>query len=147
MAQSDRHVEIANAIATAIATGVPGIEAYGDVRVESHPYNSQPERGIVVVPMSEREGVGTNESDDIMYSTLVARVAHGLGNDEMHNNSNWRTSVRLLFHRRRLDIDACVLYCNVKYGNIAIPGEWESRNIDKSTLEVICVVRERRTRE
>jgi hypothetical protein len=140
-----RHQTIAECISDAIYDGAYEPFTQFEIKVSDYNENDAPDYGITVVPLGEREQIGTNERDDIEYETLVVRAVHSMGNDDMEGKSRFRVNIRKLFHNKRLECDgSCFGYCRVDFGEFAIPRKWFSDNKSVSAMRVFTLVRESR---
>lgn len=117
-----------------------------EVRISDYSENEAPQYGITISPIGERELVGTNERDDIDYETLVIRVAHSMGSDDLEAKSRFRVNIRKLFHNKRIECgeEGCFGYCRVDFGEFAIPRKWYSDNKSVSAMRIFTLVRESR---
>ena len=148
MAQQDRHKDIADCLAQMLRDQATDPYMRSEIRVEDFERSAPPTYGIVVSPDSWSELMGTNERDDIRYTCLVIRIVSSLGNDDQSRRIRFAQDVRLLFHRKRIPLDAtCQFYSTVDFGKIEIPQEWDVDNNSVIIFRVNTIVRENRDME
>lgn len=148
MPQLDRHVEIAQCIKSSIEAAFTDPYMAADVRIEDFNLTALPSYGVIVSPEAQQEKYGTNDRDDIEYSTLVTRCVHALHNEDMVRRHQFLVDMRLIFHRKRLTcVAGCHLYASVDLGSVAIPQAWKNNNNSIAIVRVKTLVREHRTRD
>jgi hypothetical protein len=147
MAQTDRHEEISNRILALLrAESFPPLRAT-DVRYED-PISMAPSIGIVVSPMEESEGVGTNLQDDIRYTFRVTRVIGRMKSSEgLNAKSYFRTRLRQIFHRKRIGGIECELVTIVRHADFTSMPKWRDKNLDVTSMLITVTVRETRVSE
>lgn len=147
MAQTDRHEEIKNRIIALLkAENFPPMRS-SDVRYED-PISRLPSVGIVVSPMEESEGVGTNLQDDIRYTFRVTRCIGRLQpNEGLVNKSYFRTRLRQIFHRKRIGGIECELVTIVRHADFTSIPKWRDKNLDVTSMLITVTVRETRVSE
>jgi hypothetical protein len=146
MASTKRHSDILNCILAALQPIVTSL--YPNETIEVRDYNEDEalQRGIFISPIGSGEQIGTNERDDIDYTTLIVRNIHALGNDDLDPKSCWHDEVRRLFHNKRLNCGInCQLYSRLDFGNFSIPAKWKNNNTSAAPIVVRTLVRESRT--
>lgn len=141
-----RHVEILKGIRDIIIENTNEEHLLQEIVISDYFENREPSVGITISPVGEEFQVGTNERDDIVYVTQVARVVHALGNDDLEEKSSFRSDMRQIFHNKRLKYsDACYGYTRVEFGGFDIPSSWQSQNNSVSVVRIYTRVRESRS--
>ncbi len=145
MPSEDRHESIAQCIFDTLHDGSNDVYMPNEIRVEDYAPDVEPEYGITISPVGEREMLGTNERDDIEYAHIVTRCVTSLGEEDRVGKSLFRVNIRKLFHNKRIECeDGCFVYCRVDFGEFAIPRKWSSNNKSVSAMRVFTLVRESR---
>ncbi len=145
MAEDNRHQSISECIRDLLIEGTNDEYMSGDIIIEDFNLDQEPGFGIIISPAGERELLGTNERDDIEYMTVITRIAHSLGNEDIRGKSIFRVNVRKLLHNKRLAcVDGCTAFSRVEFGEYAIPRKWISENKSVSSMRVFTLVRESR---
>ena len=144
MSQLERHVEIRDRIIALLQQ-----ETFANIRPESIRYEDppslKPSVGIVVSPMEEGEGVGTNAQDDIRYTFRITRVIGRISpSDGLNSKSTFRVRIRQIFHRKRIGGIECELVTVVRYADFLSIPKWR-KNLDVCSMLVTVTVRETRT--
>lgn len=144
MAQTDRHVEVRDRILQLLRQ-----ETFVNIRPETIRYEDppvlKPSTGIVVSPMEEGEGVGTNAQDDIHYTFRITRVIGRIQpSDGLEGKSAFRNKVRQIFHRKRIGGIECELVTVVRHADFLSMPKWR-KNLDVCSMLVTVTVRETRT--
>lgn len=141
---AERHIEIAEAVASILRDGLVGFNT-DEIRVRDYVDSAPLSKGITISPAGENELSGTNERDDIEYITAVIRSVHSLNSGDMLPKSIFRDQVRRLFHHKRLDLGgACVTYNRIETGQFAIPEAWSKNNNSVTMVRIMTTVRETR---
>lgn len=148
MAQANRHIEIANCIAQSIRLQLEDPYMRAEISVRDLIDQAPPSFGITVSPETQDFGPGTNERDDVTYSTLVVRSLHTSSSDDHAKRIHFLNELRTLFHRKRLScVSGCHMYCTVDSTRVAIPDEWKKSNNSILIVRVNALVRESREKE
>lgn len=148
MGQSDRHLEIANCLAQSIRLRLNDPYMRAEIKVSDLIDQAPPSFGITVSPETQEIGPGTNERDDVSYSTLIVRSLSSQGSDDHAKRIYFLNELRTLFHRKRLAcISGCHMYCTVDSTRVAIPDEWKKNNNSILIVRVNALVRESREKE
>lgn len=143
MAQVDRHKEVKDRIIELLRQ-----QNFVSVRPESIRYEDpptlMPSVGIIVSPMEEGEGVGTNAQDDIRYTFRVTRVIGRTQPTEgLEGKSAFRNKIRQVFHRKRIGGIECELITVVRYADFTSMPKWR-KNLDVCSMLITVTVRETR---
>jgi hypothetical protein len=147
MAQTDRHEEIKNRIIALLKAENFAPMRASDVRYED-PISRVPSVGIIVSPMEESEGTGTNLQDDIRYTFRVTRCIGRLqSNEGLLNKSYFRTRLRQIFHRKRIGGIECELVTIVRHADFTSIPKWRDKNLDVTSMLITVTVRETRVSE
>lgn len=145
MPQINRHIDIANRIIELIQSEIGLLSPFtsGDVRYED-PESKDVNWGIVVAPLDEMEGRGTNGQDDIGYRFIVRRaIAKTSSGDSeaARSKSVFRNIIRLLFHRKRIGIE-CELITKVRHGAFVLKGRYKKGSYDITAMVITTWIRE-----
>jgi hypothetical protein len=141
---AERHELICQCIKRVLEGGLGS--GYEDIQIRDYDEDVPLEIGITISPIGEEEQIGTNERDDIDYSTLVTRKTHAMGNDDLIVKSNFRDEVRRLFHHKRINCgDGCYMHTRVSFGQFSVPSAWKSDNNSVTACKIMMLVRESRT--
>ena len=143
MAQLDRHKEIRDRIIQLLR-----LESFASLKPDmiryEDPPSVKPSVGIIVSPMEEGEGVGTNAQDDIRYTLRITRVIGRMQPSEgLEGKSVFRNKVRQIFHRKRIGGIDCELVTVVRYADFLSMPKWR-KNLDVCSMLVTVTVRETR---
>lgn len=141
-----RHKEVADKVIQILKTlSIPGVKS-DQIFLTRFPFINEPSKGLAVSMLTEDEGAGLNEVDDIAYPIQLTRVLHRLHpSDGLEDTSLWRDLIRRRFNRTRIGISGCELVTKAKFATIEIPNQWNTWNIDSSVLQITTWVRETRT--
>lgn len=111
--------------------------SFGNIRIEDFELTALPSSGIIISPDRDAEGPGTNESNDITYSSLVIRIAHALGSEDKDRRLAFRQLVSGLFHRKKIRCgNECMVISTVDFGAVKIPSAWNTKNMSISIQRV-----------
>lgn len=144
MGQLDRHQEIVDRILLLLRGESFPPHRADDVRYEDPP-ELKPSLGIVLSPMEESEGVGTNLQDDIRYTFRLTRATGRMKTQEgLVSKSNFRNRIRDMFHRKRIGGIECEIITIVKFADFTSIPKWRDKNMDVTSMLISVLVRETR---
>lgn len=147
MPQPERHIDIANRIIELLRNNISDLAPFNaeDIRYED-PDSRNVEYGIVISPLVEAEGVGTNAQDDIGYRFMIRRsIAKSSPGDEdaATAKSRYRVALREIFHRKRIGIE-CELLTKIQAGDYIAKRRYRRGSFDVTAIIVTTWIRESR---
>jgi hypothetical protein len=150
MPQDERHIDIANRIMQLLKDNASKFAPFTaqDIRYED-PDSRNIEFGIVVSPLTEAEGTGTNAQDDIGYRFMIRRSIAKTAPGDMHAakaKSKFRVTLRKIFHRKRIGIE-CELLTKLTAGDYVAKRRYKRGSFDVTALIVTTWIRESREQD
>jgi len=116
----------------------------GDVRYEDFT-EVKPSIGVVLSPMQESEGIGTNLQDDIRFTfKLTYSVNRTIPQGGLEDKSYFRNRVFEIFHRKRIGGITNELVTVVRHGDFTSTPKIRKHKLDSTYLLISVSVRESR---
>lgn len=144
MGRVDRHVQVRDRILQLLKQEQFPPFKSGDIRYEDF-VDVKPTHGIVLSPMQESEGVGTNLQDDIRYTfKLTYSVTRTIPQGGLPEKSYFRNRVFEIFHRKRIGGITNELITVVRHGDFTSTPKIRKHKIDATYLLISVSVRESR---
>lgn len=144
MARTDRHVQVRDRILQLLRQEQFRPFKSGDVRYEDF-IEVKPSMGIVLSPMQESEGIGTNLQDDIRYTfKLTYSVTRTIPQGGLEDKSYFRNRVFEIFHRKRIGGITNELITVVRHGDFTSAPKMRKHKLDVTYLLITVSVRESR---
>lgn len=144
MSRTDRHVQIRDRILELLRQEQFRPFKPADVRYEDFP-DVKPSIGIVLSPMQESEGIGTNLQDDIRYTFKLTYCVHRtIPKEGLEQKSYFRNRVFEIFHRRRIGQIGNELITIVRHGDFTSTPKMRKHKLDTTYLLITVSVRESR---
>lgn len=143
MARTDRHVQIRDRILDLLKQEQFRPFKASDIRYEDG--DVKPTIGIVLSPMQESEGTGTNLQDDIRYTfKLTYSVHRTVPREGLEQKTYFRNRVFEIFHRRRIGQISNELITIVRHGDFTSIPKMRKHKLDVTYLLITVSVRESR---
>jgi hypothetical protein len=144
VAQLDRHQEIVDRILLLLRAESFPPHRTDEIRYEDPP-ELKPSLGIVLSPMEESEGIGTNLQDDIRYTFRLTRSTGRMKTQEgLASKAYFRNRIRDVFHRKRIGGIECEVITTVRFADFTSIPKWRDKNLDVTSMLISVLVRERR---
>lgn len=144
-----RHWEQASKIKELLQGGITDLAPFSsdEIYISDDEERIVPARGIHVVMSTPDTATGVNEKDDIRYTCLIVRVIKNdlQGNSEyQQSRSSFYTKVRLLFHRKRIEVHDNEIITRIRMGTLRDRRRFYAKGMDVSIIRVTTLIRETR---